>query len=267
MYRVADVRFDIPSIELPMLELRNPHSVLAALKARPKAVRSVRLNSHHTGTPWDDVAAFASKRGVAVAIGRADSKSHGRKRDTERTGAGSAQVEPPSPVPIANLWKAAQETKNGFGIWLALDQVQDPQNLGAIFRLAAFFDVKGLILTKDKSAPVNATVCDVATGGVEYVPFSVVPNLAQAIQQAQKAQLWVMGTCERAEINIRTVKHDRHWLLVMGNEGEGLRRLTRESCDQLVSLPTAGQVPSLNVATATAVCLTALTGNVDSPKP
>ncbi len=122
--------------------------------------------------------------------------------------------------------------------------------------------MKGIILTKDKSAPVNGTVCDVATGGVEYVPFSIVPNLAQAMQQAQKSDLWVLGTCERSKDNIRDVKLDRNWLLVMGNEGDGLRRLTRDTCDSLVSMPAAGKVPSLNVASATAACLTMLTRDV-----
>jgi 23S rRNA (guanosine2251-2'-O)-methyltransferase len=245
-----------------MLELRNPHSVMAALEMRPNAVRSIRLNAKQSGTPWDDVAAFAHKRGVNVTIGPAEQKpqSRGRGRDTERVGAGSAQVEPPSPVPLANLWKAGNDKANGFGVWLALDQVQDPQNLGAIFRLAGFFGVKGVIMTKDKSAPVNATVCDVATGGVEYIPFAIVPNLAQTIQKAQKLDIWALGTCERSDINIRDVKQDRHWMLVMGNEGDGMRRLTRETCDQLVSLPSQGRVPSLNVAAATAACLTALTG-------
>ncbi|MEO1981313.1 MAG: RNA methyltransferase, partial [Fuerstiella sp.] len=168
-------------------------------------------------------------------------------------------VEPPSPVPLAKLWKSAQSSAVGFGIWLGLDQVQDPQNLGAIFRLAGFFGVRGIVLTKDKSAPVNATVCDVATGGVEHVPFAVVSNLTQAMQQAKKAELWTLGTCERSDASIRDVRADRHWMLVMGNEADGLRRLTRDTCDSLVSLPAIGRVPSLNVAAATSACLTSLT--------
>ena len=242
-----------------MLELRNPHSVIATLKARPNAVRSVRLNSRTTGTAWDDVAVIAQQRGIRVAIGRSDKPQQRRgKETTERTGAGSAMIEPPSPVPIGNIFKSAKNP-NGFGIWLALDQVQDPQNLGAIFRLAGFFGIRGIVMTKDKSASVNATACDVATGGCEYVPFCVVPNLVSAFQKAQKADVWVLGTCERSEESIRDVPQDRHWMLVMGNEGEGIRRLTRESCDKLVSLPAAGPIPSLNVAAATAACLTALT--------
>jgi len=239
-----------------MLELRNPHSILAALDVRPKAVRSLQLNREHPGSPWDVVVAAAERRGVPVRIGRKERPQQGRRRETERFGAGSATVEPPSPVPVGNLWKRRGD---GHGIWLALDQVQDPQNLGAIFRLAGFFGVRGVVMTKDNSAPVNATVCDVATGGVEYTPYAIVTNLAQALQKAQKSDLWVLGTCERADESIRTVDRQRHWILVMGNEGDGLRRLTRDTCDTLVSLPPLGQVPSLNVAAATSACLTALT--------
>jgi 23S rRNA (guanosine2251-2'-O)-methyltransferase len=154
-------------------------------------------------------------------------------------------VEPPSPLPLEKLWQVAEGER---GLWLALDQIQDPQNLGALFRLAGFFGVKGIVLTKDRSASVNATVCDISAGGAEHVPFAVVANLAQAMEKAQENQIWVLGTCERADSSIYTV-------LVLGNEGTGLRRLTRDRCDQLVSLPPQGPVPSLNVATAAAACL------------
>ena len=89
--------------------------------------------------------------------------------------------------------------------------------------------------------------------------FAIVSNLTQALQQAKKADLWTLGTCERSDASIRDIRADRHWVLVMGNEGDGLRRLTRENCDSLVSLPAIGRVPSLNVAAATSACLTALT--------
>ena len=251
-----------------MLELRNPHSVLATFQRRPKAVRSVRLNAKQSGTAWDEVAAVAAERGVAVSYGAAAPSGRGGKdrnrgrgaRETERVGAGSAMIEPPSPIPLGNLLKAKPPKEDGFGIWLGLDHVQDPQNLGAIFRLAGFFGVRGIVMTKDKSAPVNGTVCDVATGGVEHVPFAVVSNLAQSIQQAQKSEVWVIGTSEHASDSLRNVARDRHWMLIMGNEGDGIRRLTRDSCDTLASLPALGPIPSLNVAAATAACLAVMTG-------
>ncbi len=271
-----------------MLELRNPHSILAAIRVRPRAVKSIRVQTLNSGDAWDQVTLEARQNGIPVQVGAAERevprKHFGRsggkvggrpggtpetgQRETERVGAGSAQVEPPSPVPLDVLWKTPETAENGadavaadnrFGLWLALDQVQDPQNLGAIFRLAGFFGIRGIILTKDRSAPVNATVCDVATGGVEYVAHSVVANLAQAIEKSRQNDIWVLGTCERATVNIQSIGRDRHWMLVMGNEGTGLRRLTREKCDQLVGFPPLGPVTSLNVATATAACLALLT--------
>lgn len=242
-----------------MLELRNPHSIKAALETRPKAVKLVRVYSETPGAPWDSVVQMARDNGVAVRIGAADQRGQrGNRggRETERTGAGSATVEPPSPIPLEYLWNTEDGTT---GLWLALDQVQDPQNLGAIFRLAGFFGVRGIVLTKDRSASVNATVCDVSAGGAEHVPFAVIANLAQAMEKAQQNQIWVLGTCERADSTIHSVQRDRNWMLVLGNEGTGLRRLTRERCDQLVSLPPLGAVLSLNVATAASACLAILT--------
>lgn len=259
-----------------MLELRNPHSILAALQVRPKAVKIVHVHSPpQTGDAWDDVVREAGKHGIPVVSGgssraagsgprqRAGSGGRGPARETERTGGGFASVEPPSPVPLELLLNAAPDPESGSefgssGLWLALDQVQDPQNLGAIFRLAGFFGIRGLVLTKDRSAPVNATVCDVAAGGVEFVPFAIVANLAQAIEKSQQHGIWVLGTCERSETPIHRIRRDRHWMLIVGNEGHGLRRLTREKCDQLVAFPSLGPVPSLNVATATAACLAIL---------
>jgi len=170
-------------------------------------------------------------------------------------GGNSALVEPPSPIPMKHL---LPDQGAGQGLWLALDQVQDPQNLGALFRLAGFFNVRGVIMTKDRSAPITDAVCDVAAGGIEYVPWSLVGNLAQAFSTVQAAGVWIVGTCERSQQSIHEIPRDRPWMLVVGNEGDGLRRLTREKCDQLCALPAAGPVPSLNVATAAAACLTVL---------
>ena len=236
-----------------MLELRNPHSILAVLQRRPKAVKSLRVQSEQPGESWDRVLEAARGAGISVRVGGAEDR-RGPRRDTERVGAGAAMVEPPSPFPLEAIFS----TEGEAGLWLALDQIQDPQNLGALFRLAGFFGVSGIVLTKDRSAAVNATVCDVAAGGAEYVPFAVVANLAQALERAQQSSIWVLGTCERAESSIYDIRRDRHWMLVLGNEGNGLRRLTREKCDQLVGLPAQGPVPSLNVAAAAAASLAVL---------
>ena len=239
-----------------MLQLRNPHSILAVLQTRPAAVKTIRVSSDLPTGPWRDVTKRAKERGVAVEIQRSGLGRRNRERATERTGAGSAVVEPPCSVPFDQILDTA--AASAPGIWLALDQIQDPQNLGAMFRLSGFFAVRGIVLTKTRSAPVNETVCDVAAGGVEYTPYSVVANLTQAFRAAQAANIWILGTCENAAADIRTTPRDRHWMLVFGNEAGGLRRLTREKCDEIRRMPATGPITSLNVAAAAAACLAIL---------
>jgi len=238
-----------------MFRLKNPHSILAALQKRPNAVKAIECQPGRQRDAWQEVVELANAHGVAVTQAQTAVVNRRRNRGTERVGGNAALIEPPSPVPLSGLLPKPGESS---GLWLALDQVQDPQNLGALFRLAGFFDLRGLIMTKDRSAPVSETVCDVSAGGVEHVPWTQVSNLAQAFGTIQESGIWIVGTCERSEQTIRAVPRDRPWMLVVGNDGEGLRRLTREKCDQLCALPAAGPVPSLNVATAAAACLTVL---------
>ncbi len=237
-----------------MLRLKNPHAVLAALQKRPRAVRSVEMRQGKAGTAWQQVRELAEDVGVAVSV---VSRSSGRRSGpTERAGGNSALVEPPSPVPLRSLLSGADDSG---GLWLGLDRIQDPQNLGALFRLAGFFGVRGILMTREHSAPVSSTVCDVAAGGVEYTPWSLAGNLAQAFRTVQDAGIWILGTSEHASDDIRDVPIDRPWMLVLGSEGSGLRRLTQERCDQVCAFPSQGPIGSLNVATAAAVCLTVLT--------
>jgi 23S rRNA (guanosine2251-2'-O)-methyltransferase len=144
-------------------------------------------------------------------------------------------------------------------LWLALDCLQDPQNVGAIFRSAGFFGLQGIIITKDKSAPMNSTVYDVSAGGTEAVPFGTVTNLAQALRKCKERGIWVLGTSEHAEVDVRTVDRGRAWLLVIGNEQKGLRRLTREHCDEVCRIEPQGDVTSLNASVAAGVCMAVLT--------
>jgi 23S rRNA (guanosine2251-2'-O)-methyltransferase len=154
------------------------------------------------------------------------------------------------------------EQRDGrYGLWLALDQIQDPHNVGAVFRTAAFFGIRGIVLTRDRSAPINATVYDVASGGMEHVPFSSLPNLSRAIEQAKEAGLWALGASEHAERDVSEIPHDRPWLLVLGNEEKGLRRLTFENCDDVCRLSARGSVGSLNVSVAAGVLMAILTGS------
>ncbi|MBE2895902.1 23S rRNA (guanosine(2251)-2'-O)-methyltransferase RlmB [Pasteurellaceae bacterium HPA106] len=139
---------------------------------------------------------------------------------------------------------------------LILDGVTDPHNLGACLRSADAAGVTAVIVPKDKSAQLNATARKVACGAAESVPLIRVTNLARTLRELQqKYNIWVVGTAGEATQTLYQAKLTGAIALVMGAEGDGMRRLTRECCDELISIPMAGCVSSLNVSVATGVCL------------
>ena len=138
---------------------------------------------------------------------------------------------------------------------LVLDGVTDPHNLGACLRTADAAGVDALVVPKDKSAKLTATARKVACGAAEVVPLVQVTNLARTLKELQQSGVWVVGTAGEAEQQIYDCKLNGPTALVMGAEGKGMRRLTREHCDELIKLPMAGSVSSLNVSVATGVCL------------
>ncbi|EGY27891.1 rRNA methylase [Candidatus Regiella insecticola 5.15] len=142
---------------------------------------------------------------------------------------------------------------------LILDGVTDPHNLGACLRSADAAGVHAVIVPKDHSAPLNATAKKVASGAAETVPLIVVTNLARTLRLLKEHNIWIVGTAGDAEQNLYQWKIQKSMALVMGSEGQGMRRLTREHCDELISIPLAGSVSSLNVSVATGVCLFEIT--------
>ena len=138
---------------------------------------------------------------------------------------------------------------------LILDGITDPHNLGACLRSADAAGVHAVIVPRDRSAQLNATAKKVASGAAEHVPLITVTNLARTMRVLQDANVWIVGTAGEADHNLYQSKMTGPMALVMGAEGEGMRRLTREHCDELISIPMSGSVSSLNVSVATGVCL------------
>ncbi|MFH5802961.1 23S rRNA (guanosine(2251)-2'-O)-methyltransferase RlmB [Alienimonas sp. DA493] len=263
------------------LSLRNPHSVLAALRLRPGSVTSVSPPAGRPTPAWAAVLDAAHEAGVplvdAPARPSSGGKGGGRRgrrggpadRDA-RGGGGEALVAPKPPVSLGELFSKVDP--NAAGLWLALDRIQDVHNLGAIFRNAAFFGVRGLIFTRDQSAPLTAAAYDVACGGVEAVPHAAPANLASALTKAKEAGLWALGTSEHAGIlgdgadvpsgSAFDVDRARPWLVVIGGEEKGLRKRTLDLCDEVCQLPpgpgNVGPVTSLNAAVASGAILAAL---------
>lgn len=143
----------------------------------------------------------------------------------------------------------------GPPLLLLLDGVTDPHNLGACLRVADGAGAHAVIAPKDRAVGLNATAAKVASGAAESLPYITVTNLARTMRKLQERDIWLTGTTEDAESSIYEVDFTGGSALVMGSEGEGLRRLTRENCDRLVHLPMLGSVESLNVSVASGVCL------------
>ena len=138
---------------------------------------------------------------------------------------------------------------------LVLDGVTDPHNLGAILRSADAAGVHAVVSPKDRSVKLTSVVRKVACGAAESVPFITITNLARTLRELQDAGVWVVGTAGETETTIYQADFKGPLAIVLGAEGEGLRRLTRETCDSLVKIPMFGSVSSLNVSVAAGICL------------
>ncbi|MBV6884090.1 MULTISPECIES: 23S rRNA (guanosine(2251)-2'-O)-methyltransferase RlmB [Xanthomonas] len=160
----------------------------------------------------------------------------------------------------ARLWAENEleglvEAAEGRALVLILDGVQDPHNLGACLRSAAAAGVTAVVIPKDKSATVNATVRKTSAGAADRIPVVAVTNLARCLRDLQKLGVWLYGLAGEAEASLYSVDLRGNVGLVLGGEADGLRRLTREHCDGLVKIPMPGEIESLNVSVATGVTL------------
>lgn len=147
------------------------------------------------------------------------------------------------------------DTLEGPALFLVLDGVTDPHNLGACLRVADAAGAHAVIAPKDRAAGLNATAVKVASGAADTVPYITVTNLARALREMQAAGVWVIGADGDAEQTLQQIDQTGPVAWVLGAEGDGMRRLTRETCDVLARIPMHGSVDSLNVSVASGVCL------------
>ncbi|KRW57730.1 23S rRNA (guanosine(2251)-2'-O)-methyltransferase RlmB [Pseudomonas sp. TTU2014-080ASC] len=227
------------------------HAVEALLRHHPKRVKQIWLAE---GRNDPRVQALLGLAGEArVAVGQCER----REMDAWVEGVHQGVVAEVSP---SQVWGEAMldellDRTSGAPLLLVLDGVTDPHNLGACLRTADAAGVHAVIVPKDKSATLNATVRKVACGAAEVIPLVAVTNLSRTLEKLQQRGLWIVGTAGEAERELYQQDMTGPTVLVMGAEGKGMRRLTREHCDYLVKLPMAGSVSSLNVSVATGVCL------------
>lgn len=227
------------------------HAVRALLTHHPRRVRQLWLARDR-----QDAGVEALREQARAA--RIEIRETGRDELDEKAAGvhqGVLALVSPSQVWGENMLDELLDRISEPPLLLVLDGVTDPHNLGACLRTADAAGAHAVIIPKDKSATLNATVRKVACGAAEVVPLVAVTNLARTLQKLQKQGVWIAGTAGEAEATIYQQDLGGPLALVMGAEGRGMRRLTREHCDYLVRLPMLGSVSSLNVSVATGICL------------
>ena len=227
------------------------HAVEALLRHHPKRVKQIWLAEGRSDPRVQTLIELAAEN--RVAVGQAER----RELDAWVEGVHQGVVADVSP---SQVWGEAMldellDRTEGAPLLLVLDGVTDPHNLGACLRSADAAGALAVIVPKDKSATLTPTVRKVACGAAEVIPLVAVTNLARTLEKLKQRGLWVVGTAGEAEQDLYQQDLTGPTILIMGAEGSGMRRLTRDLCDYLVRLPMAGSVSSLNVSVATGVCV------------
>lgn len=227
------------------------HAVESLLRHHPRRVKRIWLAERRSDPRVQALMQLAGEARVTVE------SCDRRELDEWVEGVHQGVVAEVSPSQVwgENMLDELLQRSEGPPLLLVLDGVTDPHNLGACLRTADAAGVQAVIVPKDKSATLNATVRKVACGAAEVVPLVAVTNLARTLEKLQQKGVWVVGTAGEAEQELYAQDFTGAIALVMGAEGRGMRRLTRERCDYLVRLPMAGSVSSLNVSVATGICL------------
>ena len=227
------------------------HAVRAVLERRPQSIVAARL-LHEGGRRLDELAADLEKQGVPVA--------RLKRAELDRASQGAAHQGVIVDVAAAREFSLGDfETlvlDRGRSVrLLVLDGVEDPRNLGACLRTADAAGIDAVVVPKAHAARLTPAALKAATGAAETVPVLRAPNLARALTWLKDAGVWVVGADAQAERPLYAAKLGPPIALVLGGEGRGLRRLTRDLCDELVAIPMVGAVASLNVSVAAGVVL------------
>jgi 23S rRNA (guanosine2251-2'-O)-methyltransferase len=226
------------------------HAVTSRLRQREGAVREIYIDAARRDPRARDLLALAQSRGVRVIP--VDAKRLDGMAGQARHQGVVAKVEPVRmPTHIEDVLEELTEPP----LLLLLDGVTDPHNLGACLRVADAMGVHAVIAPKDHAVGLNATVAKVASGAADSVPYLMVTNLARTMRELKDRGIWLIGADEHAESDLYQIKLGGPLGWVLGAEGSGLRRLTRETCDELARIPMLGSVESLNVSVSAGICL------------
>jgi 23S rRNA (guanosine2251-2'-O)-methyltransferase len=226
------------------------HAVVSRLRQSAQSVKELYLDAARDDRRVHELVTAVESLGARVM--RVDQRRLDGLTHHARHQGVAARVEiARMPTHIADVLDTLQEE----ALLLILDGVTDPHNLGACLRVADAMGVHAVLAPKDRAVGINATVSKVASGAAETVPYIAATNLARSMRELKDRGIWIIGADERADQDLYAVQLTGPRAWVFGAEGEGMRRLTREHCDELVRIPMLGTVESLNVSVSVAICL------------
>ncbi|HAF01606.1 MAG TPA: 23S rRNA (guanosine(2251)-2'-O)-methyltransferase RlmB [Methylophilaceae bacterium] len=229
------------------------HAVLSRMRQHGTSIQEILIDKDRVDARMKDLLHMAESAGVRVMqVER--SRLDGMAGINGRHQGVIARVVD-TPIPYKDIHDVLESDLKEPPFFLVLDGVEDPHNLGACLRVADAMGVHAVIAPKDRAVGLNATVRKVACGAAETVPFIAVTNLARTLRELKEAGVYVVGTTMDAPSSLLNTKLDGSIALVLGAEGDGIRRLTAETCDALVTIPMFGSVESLNVSVASGICL------------
>jgi 23S rRNA (guanosine2251-2'-O)-methyltransferase len=229
------------------------HSVMARLRTHPESIRELYVDSDRDDARLRELKALAERQGIrrlAVDGQRLAGMCGGARHQGVVAGVTPIELAKHLDDVIDDVGERGEDP-----LLLVLDGIQDPHNLGACLRVADAAGVHAVIAPKDRSVGLTATAIKVASGAADHVPYFTVTNLARTLRDLKTNGLWLIGTGDESGHSLYEAKLAGPVAWIVGAEGEGMRRLTREVCDEVVAIPMAGSVESLNVSVATGVCL------------
>lgn len=226
------------------------HAVTARLRHEASSVEEIYIDAGRHDRRMQDL--LKAAEGAKVRIIHADSQRLDGMTGTRRH---QGVVAKAGELSLARNIDELLDAIEGPPLLLILDGITDPHNLGACLRVADGAGAHAVIAPKDRAVGLNATAMKVASGAADTMPYITVTNLARTMRELKERDIWLTGTADDAEKSIYDADLFGPTAIVMGSEGEGMRRLTRENCDLLASIPMQGSVESLNVSVASGVCL------------
>jgi 23S rRNA (guanosine2251-2'-O)-methyltransferase len=226
------------------------HAVTAKLRHDPEGVREIYLAAGRQDGRMRDLVQLAESRGIRL-VSLDATRLDGMAGNAPHQGVVAKVAAQQKYLTVDDVLDGLTEP----ALLLVLDGVTDPHNLGACLRVADAAGAHAVIAPKDRACGLNATAIKVASGAADTVPYIVVTNLARTLRDLKERGIWTIGAAGEATQDLYAIEQKGATAWVLGAEGEGLRRLTRETCDELARIPMYGSVESLNVSVASGICL------------